>query len=69
MVRLRHVKTVRKNVALSDVFEAFVQTGEPTKRSIGFGVFDTTGTMIDRLLAKLPEAAAPRNEQDISPKR
>ena len=58
-----------KNVVLSDVFEAFVKTGEPTKRSIGFGVFDTTGTMVDRLLAELPKAAAPRNEQDTSLER
>lgn len=69
MLQLQRSKTVRKNVALSDVFEAFVETVEPMKRSIGFGIFDTTGTMVDRLLAELPKAAASRNEQDVPLKR
>ena len=55
MLHLQCAKTARSQVALCDVFEAFVEAGAPLKRSIGFGVFDPTGTMVDRLLAVLPK--------------
>lgn len=59
MLHLQQTKTVRTSVALSDVFEAFVEAERPQHRCIGFGVFDATGTVVDRLLAVLPKAAAP----------
>ena len=59
MLPVQPIKTAHRNVALADVFEAFVEAGEPLKRSIGFGVFDPTGTVVDRLLAVLPKATAP----------
>ena len=62
MLRPQRTKSVRKNVALSDVFEALVEAEQPMKRSIGFGVFDPSdpsGTVVDRLLAMLPKTAVP----------
>ena len=58
MLPVQPIKTTHKHVALVCVFEAFVEAGAPLKRSIGFGRFDPTGTVVDRLLAVLPNAPA-----------
>ena len=59
MLPVQPTKTAHKHVALVRVFEAFMEAGAPLKRSIGFGRFDPTGTVVDRLLAVLPKATAP----------
>ncbi len=58
MLHLQRTETAHNPVALGDLFDAFVQAGAPLHRSLSFGVFDASGTVVDRLLARLPAPAA-----------
>ena len=59
MLHRRRTKLVRRSAPLSDVFEAVVVVERSMQCLLSYGVFDASGTAVDRLLAVLPKIVAP----------